>query len=235
MPPPLDPPLKPHTNAFCATIYCKIEFYNISCGTWCASKSHIKRVPTDVAMNLLTMRDSHCETREGGFTMAAASAWLWAQEQSFYCSGCTRQSFTVTVQFICTLFVKHVYCSLATSWKSCNQLTQTRMIWRFILIVTVYIYARQGVDPSSPIGRLYNHSWIVLLCNWTFLKNVALNIPHNGQHLLNLYSSPIARIKEQLVINRNFYLNIFVTGVSNSQKSNLNTTSKSTYTHNCSF
>ena len=78
---------------------------------------------------------------------------LRAQEQLFFTvlDVCRASLFRSSVLRV------HVHCSVATS---CNQLTQTHVTRHFILLL--YIYARQGVDPSCPIGKQYNYSCIVL-------------------------------------------------------------------------
>ena len=139
---------KPHTNACveCDLVHdCKC--YNISRGMWCASKG----VPTDVAMNLLTMR--HCVYK--AILSTAVSAWKTKGTRSRYLLFWMYPSAQLQCSVhLYALIVMHVHSSLATSCTFCNQLTHTHVIWHFVFLL--YSYAKQGMDPNSPIGRQYN-------------------------------------------------------------------------------
>ena len=63
--------VKPHIMHALRVSACSYyNCYNISCGTWCASE----RVPTDVAVNLLTMRDCDSKAKKEAVLSAAVLA-----------------------------------------------------------------------------------------------------------------------------------------------------------------
>ena len=134
--------------------------------------------------NLLATRDCDCKAKKAAIISCSVGIkdWGYKNKVLFYiCSSAEFHlysdcmymlplaHFVISSHFICrvSLFSSsvllllrlhvHVHCSLATSCTFCNQLTPTHVIRHFILLL--YIYARQRVDPSCPIGRqwfMYN-------------------------------------------------------------------------------
>ena len=104
---------KPHTNACTACVWVHVHWtdhycncYNVSRGTWCASE----RVSTDVAMNLLTMRDCVKQRRKLHYQLQCWHGRLRAQEQSF-----TVLRMYLSAELHCSVHL-YSYCMYTVLW-----------------------------------------------------------------------------------------------------------------------